>query len=125
MALDVMAAVVMRRSWLGVSLGRIDICSDITIAANVERTECEPIGISVGVTLDLWRDFRQVAQAAIDAGFYAETTCGFWSPAEPSTYGLDKLDISSECIYPLHSFDIMRSSQRLPPGNQQNRASQP
>lgn len=112
-------------AWAEREHGRTDICGDITIAANVERTEYEPIRISVGVALDLWRDFRQVAQAAIDAGFHAETKCGFWSPAEPSTYGLDKLDISCERIYPLHSFDMMRSSQRLPLGNQQSRASKP
>jgi hypothetical protein len=66
------------------------------------------------VTLDLWRDFRQVAQAAIDAGFHTNVVCSFWSPG--LTYGLDKLDISRERIYPVHSFDMTRSSQRLPPG---------
>jgi hypothetical protein len=92
--------------------GRTDICGDITIAANVERADYSPIRISVGVTLDLWRDFQQVARSAIDAGFHVEAVCGFWSPGEKQ-YGLDKLDISNESTYPLHSFDMRRSPQRL------------
>jgi hypothetical protein len=100
-------------AWAERKHGRTDICGDIAIAANVERIEYAPIRISVGVTLDLWRDFRQVAQAAIDAGFHAEAECSFWSPGT-MTHGLAKLDISNESIYPLHSFNMTRSPQRLP-----------
>jgi hypothetical protein len=69
--------------------------------------------ISVGVTLELWRDFRQVALAAIDAGFYANAACSFWSPGN-MIHGLEKLDISNDSTYPLYALNMQRSSQRLP-----------
>jgi hypothetical protein len=99
--------------WAERKHGRIDICGDIAIAANVERAEYPPIRISVGVTLELWRDFRQVAQAAIDAGFYTNAECSFWSPGN-MVHGLEKLDISNDSIYPLYAFNMQRSSERLP-----------
>jgi hypothetical protein len=99
--------------WAQRMYGRTDICGDITIAANVERADDSPIRISVGVTLDLWRDFQRIARSAIDAGFLVQANCGFWSPGEKS-HGLDKLDISHESTYPLHSFGMGRSPHRLP-----------